>query len=323
MGIRETRVTDRVEMLESALDSLPDGIVLFGSKGDVMFWNQAAEAITGYAGTELMALAIPDALKPLILKSTLRSDEGFVGRGTLVSVRHQLGHDVHAITRTAVLRDRLGDAIGIAVLFHPAERLDALPHGETSGSNEVGDSQVDLEERLTNEFEDFQRGGEPFGVLWIGIDQAAGLRRTHGVGACQAMIEKVHHVLAQGLRPAEELGRWGDDEFLIVAHERSADMLNAHGRTLTGLARTTDFRWWGDRVSITVSIGAAQARREQDESLVRLLERARAAMETSSEEGGNRITSAPGSFHENCGLGLVEQAQEGNSDEGNAAGRQA
>jgi chemotaxis protein MotA len=28
---------------------------------------------------------------------------------------------------------------------------------------------------------------------------------------------------------------------------------------LAGLARTADFRWWGDRVSLTVSIGAAQA----------------------------------------------------------------
>src|SRR5208337_596676 len=100
--------------------------------------------------------------------------------------------------------------------------LDALPHGDTSGSEEVGTSQTDLEERLTNEFEDFQRGGPALGVLWIGIDQAAELRKTHGVGACQAMITKVRHTLAQGLRPAEELGQWGDDEFLIIAHERTA-----------------------------------------------------------------------------------------------------
>ena len=55
------------------------------------------------------------------------------------------------------------------------------------------------------------------------------------------------------------MGRWGDDEFLIVAHERSAEMLASHAQTLAGLARTADFRWWGDRVSLTVSIGAAQA----------------------------------------------------------------
>ena len=48
---------------------------------------------------------------------------------------------------------------------------------------------------------------------------------------------------------------------------------------LGGLARTTDFRWWGDRISISVSIGAAQA--EKGESLDRLLERAQSAMSAS------------------------------------------
>ena len=35
-------------LLESALDSLPDGVSLFECEGGVVFWNQAAEAITGY-----------------------------------------------------------------------------------------------------------------------------------------------------------------------------------------------------------------------------------------------------------------------------------
>ena len=74
------------------------------------------------------------------------------------------------------------------------------------------------------------------------------------------------------MRPAEELGRWGDDEFLVISHEHTPEMLAAHAQALAGLARTADFRWWGDRVSLTVSIGAAQA--DLDETLAQLLERA-------------------------------------------------
>jgi diguanylate cyclase (GGDEF)-like protein len=154
------------------------------------------------------------------------------------------------------------------------------------------ESRAELEERLQTEFDDFARGGSPLGVLWIGVDQAEELHKTHGAAACNAMMEKVGHAMAQGLRPAEEIGRWGDDEFLVVAHERSADMLAAHAQMLDGLARTTDFRWWGDRISITVSIGAAQATQDATETLIQLLKRAREAMETSSREGGNRVTAA-------------------------------
>ena len=107
-------------------------------------------------------------------------------------------------------------------------------------------------------------------------------------------LEKVQHALAQGLRPAEEMGRWGEDEFLIISHERTPEMLAAHAQALAGLARTADFRWWGDRVSLTVSIGAAQAEQSEDELLPQLLERAQKAMEDSMRAGGNRITAAPG-----------------------------
>jgi diguanylate cyclase (GGDEF)-like protein len=102
------------------------------------------------------------------------------------------------------------------------------------------------------------------------------------------MLEKVGNALSNGLRPAEELGRWGDDEFLVISHERTPEMLAAHAQTLAGLARTADFRWWGDRVSLTVSIGAAQA--DAEETLAQLLDRARGAMQSSTQAGGNQIT---------------------------------
>ena len=35
---------DRAELLEAALDSRPDGIVLLGVDSEVVFWNRAAEA---------------------------------------------------------------------------------------------------------------------------------------------------------------------------------------------------------------------------------------------------------------------------------------
>jgi diguanylate cyclase (GGDEF)-like protein len=210
----------------------------------------------------------------------------------LVNARHKLGHGIPVIARVLVLRDGLAERIGTAALFHPAESLDALPHGESSEDEEVDQGRAEFEERLQMEFDDFTRGGPPFSVLWIGVDQAEELRKTHGASACHQMLEKVRHALVHGLRPAEEMSRWGDDEFLIVAHERSAEMLASHAQALAGLARTADFRWWGDRVSLTVSIGAAQAGGDRAETLAQLLERAREAMETSSRTGGNRATLA-------------------------------
>jgi GGDEF domain-containing protein len=98
------------------------------------------------------------------------------------------------------------------------------------------------------------------------------------------------------------LGRWGTHEFLVLCHERTLAMLESHARHVCTLATNADFRWWGDRVNLTISVGAAQAK--QDEKLTSLLHRARRAMQASQSAGGNTVTikETPGSgFSESRG----------------------
>ena len=290
-------MADRAELLEVALESFPEGTALLDGEGQILLWNRAAEAITGYASAEMLSRQPPETLEPLLLASArLKNMEpdagGQLGHRTLVHAPHKLGHNVPVMARYFLLRDGMGGRMGMSVLFHPADSLDALPHGECDQGGDLKASQSVLEDRMATMFGDFMRGGLPFGVLWISVDQAAALRKTHGAGACEAMMEKVKQALANGLRPAEEMGRWSDDEFLILSHERTPEMLADHAQTLAGLARTADFRWWGDRASLTVSIGAAQA--EGEGSLTELLERAKSAMLTSFHAGGNQVSSAPG-----------------------------
>ena len=290
-------MTDRNDLFEATLESVPEGIGLLGAEGLVAYWNPAAAAISGYTSMELLGRPFPEALEHL-LQFNVQSGNQVLGtadrleRGSLTSLHHKMGHDVPVIARISVLRDGFGGRIGTAIVFHPTESIDALPRGEAGEDRSVQASQSELEERLQRVFEDFSQGGPAFGILWITVDQAQEMRKTHGEGACEAMLEKVERSRANGLRPGEELGRWGRDEFLIVSHERTAEMLSFHAKTLAGLARTADFRWWGDRVSLTVSIGTAQA--EPGATLINLLEQAKNAMFTSIRAGGNQTTSGPG-----------------------------
>ena len=288
---------DRAQLFEAALDSLAEGIVLADQEGRVAFWNSAAHAITGYAGLGVVGRTVREMLDEVIVGGArhwiAQTDAQFTpGRGSLVQVRHCLGHELPAMATILILRDEMGSRIGTGVVFHPAESIDALPHGEICEGSTVGESQADLDDRLAAMHEDFERGDTPLGVLWVTVDQARALRRSHGARACEAMLEKAEHSLAGGLKPAEEIGRWGEDEFLILSHEHNPAMLAAHAQMLAGLARTADFRWWGDRASLTVSIGAAQA--ERGEALGQLLERAQLAMFASIHEGGNHVTAAQG-----------------------------
>ena len=286
-------MADRAELVEAALDVYPEGLALLDVEERVVFWNRAAELMTGYPGAEVVGRCLPDTLDPLgsgrdcETQSEPRNGPQ-PGRGSLVHAQHRLGRDVPAIARRVVLRDGLGIRIGTAAVFHPGESLSALPHGETSDEDVVRESQAELEDRLASEFEMFLHEGVPLAVLWIAVDQARDLRKTHGERACETMLEAVERRLANGLHPGEEVGRWGDQEFLVVSHESSPEALAAHAQTLAALARTADFRWWGDRISLSVSVGAAEG--EPADTLAELLERARAAMIDSTRTGGNHVT---------------------------------
>jgi len=41
---------DRSEMVEAALDVYPEGLALLDHEDRVVFWNRAAELMTGYPG---------------------------------------------------------------------------------------------------------------------------------------------------------------------------------------------------------------------------------------------------------------------------------
>ena len=284
-----------MELLEAALDSLPDGVGLWGREGEVKFWNQAAQDITGYTALELVGHETPAALERLVEKvGALENREGPGAHPDhyrfVAQVQHKFGHNVPVIANLLVLGNGMGERIGSAVLFHPVESQDALPQSELSDSPDLKGARADLLERLQIEFDDFCRGGAPLGVVRIAVDQAHELRNTHGEAACHAMLEKVYYALAHGLRPGEEIGYWSSEGFLVIAHERNAEMLVGHAKTLVGLARTADFRWWGDRVSLTASVGAAQASSDAGETLTHILDRADEALEISIRDGGNRAT---------------------------------
>jgi PAS domain S-box-containing protein/diguanylate cyclase (GGDEF)-like protein len=287
-------MTDRLDLLEAALDSLAEGVALADQDGRICFWNRAAEAISGYESPKMTGKNVREVIDVLVVGGAQHwiretNSEATSQHGSLVHLSHKDGRDVALVARILVLRDGLGARIGSGVAFHSAESNGALPHGDIAENSSLLESQAEIEDRLATMHEDFLRAKVPLCVLWVTVDQAARLRRTHGSRAVEAMMEKIERALSAALKPGEEIGRWGDDEFLVLSHERTPALLSAHAQTLAGMARTAVFCWWGDRVSLTVSIGAAQA--QPGEELKQLLERAEAAMLESVRAGGNHATA--------------------------------
>ena len=287
-------MADRAELVEAALEVYREGLALLDKGDRVIFWNRAAEAITGYSGAHVLGRELPASLEALARGPVCEPDDTNRPRtrGAMVHAQHQRGHDLPVTAYRILLRDGLGERIGCAAVFRGAEQAAALAHLDSGRAEELTDGQADLAERLAMEFEACRESGAQPGILWITVDQGEGLRKTHGARACEAMLEAVERALANALLAGEELGRWSDNEFLLTTRDGAVETLAKRAQALAGIARTTDFRWWGDRISVTVSIGLAAA--GGDESLAELVERSRRAMEASIHADGNHVTVASG-----------------------------
>ncbi len=325
-----TESTLREEILEAALEALEEGVAVLDGESRVLSWNEAATTISGHLRSDVLGRKLPTSFYQIDTHHHASSEAtpamghrsahvlgqfGGPGSGAsgaidqperpmLVNLHHARGHSLPAMLRRVPLRDALGKRFGTLLRFHTIDEVDTLPHGEMGEDSaldkHVEHSQADLEDRLDQAFQGWRTEGVPFGLLWITVDQAADLRKTHGRDAAEAMLGIVERTLVHALRPTEILGRWGSNEFLVLCHERTPEMLEAHAQRVGMLARTADFRWWGDRASLTLSVGAAQA--EVNEKLGCLLKRAQKLMETSRYAGGNQVTmkEIPGSRGQEC-----------------------
>lgn len=254
---------DHTDLLESVLNTLEEGIVVLDHDARVLFCNQASGDLSGYLCAEMLARTLPPDFYIVDHPSNISHLDPIFDRPTPAHLHHRQGHALPVMLRRLPLRDWAGNHFGTLLRFHTAEEIDALPHGDSVEEDRLElhleDTQEHLEQRLDASWQEWKNNEVPFGLLWISVDQAVSLRKTHGRDAVEAMMNVIEKTLLHGLRPAEIMGRWGGHEFLVLCHERTAEMLSNRARHLAEVAHRAEFRWWGDRVNITVNIGAAQA----------------------------------------------------------------
>ena len=146
---------DRSELMEAALESFPEGLALLSREGEVDFWNRAAENITGFPSMEMRHAHGPlGSWSPSCIERPPEEAEGTARtpkpeRGALIHAQHRFGQELPLMRRTVILRDTLGGRIGSAVIFHLAESLDTLPHGESCEESNLEAAQEEIEEQAT------------------------------------------------------------------------------------------------------------------------------------------------------------------------------
>jgi two-component system cell cycle response regulator len=144
-----------------------------------------------------------------------------------------------------------------------------------------------LDSVLAEEVQRAQRHGRDLALLMLDIDHFKLINDVHGHLAGDRVIAGMSLLLRQRLRSDDKLGRFGGEEFCAVLPETTLASAAAIAETLRTLVATHPFPIEAQRLTVTVSIGAAAL--QPNMQFADLYQAADEMLYRAKEQGRNRV----------------------------------
>lgn len=296
-------LTDR--FYRKVLDSLYEGVYFVDRERTILYWNDAAEKMTGYSRGDVVGkhcwdnilMHVDNRGANLCREQCLL--EGALEQGRSLSAEaffhHRDGHEVPVRIKVTPVRNQRGRVVGAVQVFsenssaidlsrkvRELERMALLDPLTKLGNRRYG------EMNLAGKLRELKRYGWPFGVLFIDIDNFKIVNDTYGHDAGDRVLRIVAATITNGLRSSDVVSRWGGEEFVaVVANVDDEDLRHVGEKVRMLVERSSIPLEDGDR-HVTISIGATLARKK--DSAAAIIKRADALMYRSKKEGRNRIS---------------------------------
>jgi diguanylate cyclase (GGDEF)-like protein/PAS domain S-box-containing protein len=154
-----------------------------------------------------------------------------------------------------------------------------------------------MERKLSAEIGRVSASGDPLALILLDVDDFRGLNERAGYAAGDQVLRDLAVALKSHVRPADFLGRWGGDEFMLLTSLPIAPACRK-AEEILGMARNESFgeSWDGKeknkRLKLTLSAGVAEYRQGMD--VAAFVASVYDAMSVSKRKGGGRVEESAG-----------------------------
>ncbi|MGC4121731.1 MAG: diguanylate cyclase [Myxococcales bacterium] len=300
---------------ESLAEALHEGIYCLDQRGRIVYWNRAAEEITGYSRAEVLGSCCSDNLLVHVdaagrslclghcpMRQTLDDGER---REALVFLKHKQGHRVPVHARVAALRDAQGRILGTVETFSDDTSRQALMARIADVERlAMLDALTNLPNRrylemtLELRVDELRRYGWSYGVLLVDVDHFKAVNDRHGHEAGDRVLKAVAETMSRSSRLFDVVGRWGGEEFLVILSHVPREQLVAVAERLRVLVASCRVpapvpvtpapgEPARDPIHVTISVGAAMG--EPGESGAQVLSRADKRLYEAKSGGRNCV----------------------------------
>jgi diguanylate cyclase (GGDEF)-like protein/PAS domain S-box-containing protein len=292
------------ETINEILDSVHDGIYAVDRHRKVVYWSRGAERLTGFKGSEAVGSQCAELLAHIDREGRGLCDTGCPvvetltdgrPRESMLYIRHKDGYRLPVATRVVPSHDDKGNVDGAVVVFGDvtsrfvqvkrAEEAQKILRRDPAAEL---DNKRDLEISLHMRFDEMQRYGWSFGILFVDVDDMEKIRDLRGVGNADRVMKMMAMTLLNGIRSSDIVGRWSGEQFMVIVGDVNEHQLNFVANRVRMLADSSVIMDAEGELKTTVSIGATIAK--SGDTAYTLLKRAEDLMRMSTRGGKNRVT---------------------------------
>lgn len=285
------------DICRSILESMPSGLCVVDMQKKIVFWSDGAERITGHLRHEVIGHSCvsesllhcdqpgcefckEDCPVALAIK-TSRSTEaiGFL--------HHKTGYEIPVRIRAVPVHNQHGSIIGAVETFEelqataaPLHRDDALSLPGCIDLVTSVASHALMLSHLRRALATFIKVQVPFSVLCLRLEGLLHFRASLGPEASSSLLRVVARSLESTLWTSDVIGRWSDDQFLVILNGCHAEALPSVRERVRRMLAGDGIEWWGERRSLPISVGDASA--QPDDTVEALIERMQKSLETAS-----------------------------------------
>jgi diguanylate cyclase (GGDEF)-like protein/PAS domain S-box-containing protein len=296
------------DFFKMMLDELYDGVYFVDAKRRILYWNAAAERISGYSASEVVGSYCFDNILdhtdpegcrlchdrcPLV--ATLESRTRICKR---VFLKHRDGHRFAVEVRASPVLDDRGRLVGAVEVFRDARAVLALESAYRSARElSEKDALTGLANRrslasfVAEQLALCRRSGRRFSLMMLDLDHFKRVNDTLGHAAGDQVLAAVATILLDSCREMDLAARYGGEEFTIVLPGATVDRATAIAERVRNLISERLFRPARGSLRLSVSIGVAESVPGDDWDS--LISRADGALYVAKLEGRNRVHVSP------------------------------
>jgi PAS domain S-box-containing protein len=252
------------QLFQSFCDAMPYGVCLLDLQGKIVYWNAAAEGITGYLG--------PQVVGRIYRGDMLIHCEGSKGGaevqcpvievlrdGRAVSAElfllHKEGHRTPIHVFAFPLRNAKGEMRGVGEIFEPTPGKPESPGwaGHTGREFEMATglpAAAESRERLQTLLH--SRSASTSALILIEMSEQHAILQHGGTALLHQAVRVLAKTVAGLLPPHHYVGCWSDWRLVAMVPECKLETLEALKSKLAGVGSSCAVKWWGDRLVVGI-----------------------------------------------------------------------